>query len=922
MQHMQHVTDRLLRQRDKHQKTPAGADLKCDGRETAISSSADRWHALEADQAIKRVLGSIDGLTREEAARRLSQYGPNTLEQIPARSIIKRFLDQFQNVLIYVLIASAIITAVLGHWTDSIVIAGVVLLNAIVGFFQEGRAERAIASISELLSKNATVLRDGQPVQVDAASVVPGDIVLLEAGERIPADVRLISGKGLAAQEAILTGESVPVDKGTAPVAANTALGSRSCMLYSGTLLTRGRGRGVVVATRTETELGHINRLIGQVTKMQTPLLRKMQRFGRLLAVMILAVSACTFAVGVLVHSNALPEMFLAAVGIAVAAIPEGLPAIVTITLAIGVEEMAKRKALIRRLPAVEALGSVTVICSDKTGTFTRNEMFVDSVAVRADVQDAATAATTARDDDDLQHVLQAAILCNDAGARQDDSGWKLAGDPMESALLQWAIDAAYAPDSARAMHPRLDEVPFEAENRFMATLHNGTAGGARVYVKGAPERLFALCTHNLEHGKPRPLEKARWLSCVDTLAERGMRTLAFACKDYPDGVDTLDNESFDSGFTLLGLVGLIDPPREEAIEAVGSCQRAGIRVKMITGDYGLTARAIAERLGLTNTQDVLTGEAIDAMPSEELRKAVGKVDIFARASPESKLRLVTALQANRQIVAMTGDGVNDAPALKRADIGIAMGRKGAAVARESAEMVLADDNFASIAAAVAQGRTVYDNIKKSILYILPTSGGEALTIMLAVFAGSQLPITPVQILWVNMVTTVTLALALAFEPSETAVMQRPPRPPTEPLLDTFLVWRVIFVSSVVVVGVFGVFLWMRESGSSVAESRTAAINTLVLFEIFYLFNTRKLSQSVLKDILTPAARPAWIATIIVLILQLILTYAPAANAVFQTAPIDLRTWAIITALAGSIFILVELEKKLTKVAAERPKRR
>jgi calcium-translocating P-type ATPase len=900
---VQHIPDFLRRRQSGEGKAPPAGKPVSASRKDVVP-----WHALEAPLVAERLQTSDEGLTSQDARRRLSQVGTNTIEVAASRSTLRRFVEQFKNVLIYILIASALITALIGHWTDSAVIAGVVLLNAAVGFLQEGRAERAIESIAELLSESATVLRDGAPTRIDSKFVVPGDILQIEAGERVPADVRLLSGKGLAAQEAILTGESATVDKQPTALAENTALGSRSSMLYSGTLITRGRGRGIVVSTGSDTELGHINRLLGRVEKLQTPLLRKMEQFARLLAVLILAISAITFAIGVVVHQSPLPDMFMAAVGIAVAAIPEGLPAIMTITLAIGVEEMAKRKALLRRLPGIEALGAVTVICSDKTGTFTRNEMFVDSVAVRSKLLETKINSAAAGDDPELQQMLYAAILCNDAVAQRHAGTWTLEGDPMEAALLQWSIDLDQHPHEVRERYTRLDEVPFDAENRFMATLHDAPDAGKRIYLKGAPERVFSLCFPAPEGNQNAAAEQARWQGCVDTLAEGGMRTLAFAVKNT-DVVDDLDAEAFERGFKLLGLVGLIDPPRQEAIEAVRHCQQAGIRVKMITGDYGLTARAIAERLGLANTKDILTGDEIDAMDGDNLKQAVAKVDIFARASPESKLRLVTALQANQQIVAMTGDGVNDAPALKRADIGIAMGKKGAAVARESAEMVLADDNFSSIAAAVEQGRTVYDNIKKSILYILPTSGGEALTIMLAVFAGTQLPITPVQILWVNLVTTVTLALALAFEKPETAVMQRPPRAPDEPLLDTWLIWRVVFVSTIVVAGVFGVFSWMMNQGASLAESRTAAINTLVLFEIFYLFNTRKLSRSVLSDILTTAARPAWLATLVVILLQLALTYMPAANALFGTAPISLPTWAAITVLAATIFILVEIEK-------------
>ncbi len=869
------------------------------------------WHAIDAAKALELLDTSDKGLSDQEARVRLACYGENALKDVSARSALARFFQQFQNVLIYILLAAAIITAIIGHWTDSIVICGVVIINGVIGFLQEGRAERAIAGIKELLSEKATVLRNGYPIRLDTKYLVKGDVVLLEEGERIPADLRVLEGIGLSAQEAILTGESVPVDKNVAVVDEVLPLGERASMMYSGTLLTRGRGLGVVTATGESTELGRVNALLGHISKVQTPLLRKMAEFGKVLSVIILFASVVSFLIGVLVHQSPVRDMFLAAVGIAVAAIPEGLPAILTIALAIGVEKMAERQALIRRLPAVETIGAVTVICSDKTGTFTRNEMSVDATVLGGGKTFDAVMVTDETIPQEVQQILTCAVLCNDAHAHLDTNQWIFEGEPMERALLAWAIENNCNPTTMRQNHPRISEIPFSSEQRFMATCHRDSEGDEKIYLKGAPERVLDICTRADANGHDENLDRKAWQSSIDAMAKTGRRTLAFAVKDSDLGTPGLETNAIPKDFMFVGLVAFIDPPREEAVRAVAECRAAGIRVIMITGDHGLTAQAIARRVGLANPDDVLTGEKLDSMSKQQLAGYVKTTNVFARTSPETKLKLVNALQSQGEIVAMTGDGVNDAPALKRSDVGIAMGRKGAGVARESAEMVLADDNFSSIASAVEQGRTVYDNIKKSILYILPTSCGEALTIMAAVFTGHALPITPVQILWVNMVTTITLALALAFEKAESDVMNRPPRSPNEALLDRFLLWRVALVSCVVVLGIFGIFLWKIDDGAEIAVARTAAINGLVLFEIFYLFNCRKLSQSVFKDILTPAAGPAWIAVVLVLLLQLGLTYVPTMNMLFKTAPIDFQTWGVITIVAAMLFIIVELEKRI-----------
>ena len=669
----------------------------------------------------------------------------------------------------------------LGHWVDASVILGVVLINAMIGFVQEGKAENALRAIRQMLSPNAMVMREGRQMTIPAEELVPGDIAMLQSGDRVPADLRLFRVKGLQIQEAALTGESVAVEKITEPVTREAVIGDRRCMAYSGTLVTHGQGAGIVVATGTQTELGQISTLVADVESVTTPLLRQMAQFGRWLTAAILVIAVGTFAFGVLVRDYIPAEMFLAAVSLAVAAIPEGLPAIMTITLAIGVQRMAQRNAIIRRLPAVETLGAVTVICSDKTGTLTRNEMTVRTIATTGDSFELGgtgydphgaismeNGEILSEEHPLLPEVLRAAVLCNDASLEQTNSQCLVHGDPMEGALLVAGLKAGLDIEVESNQYPRTDLIPFESEHRFMATLHHSHSGDSFIFLKGAPERVLEMCVHQRTVDGDQPLDRAYWLARVEDMAEQGQRVLAIAIKPVNNDQVELRIIDVDTELILLGMFGLIDPPREEAIEAVQTCGLAGIRVKMITGDHGATAGAIARQLKLVNVDEVLTGQELELMSEDELRQKVSDVDVYARVDPEHKLLLVRLLQEQDLIVAMTGDGVNDAPALTRADVGIAMGHNGTEAAKEASEMVLADDNFASIAHAVEEGRTVYDNLKKAILFILPTNGGEALIILAAILFGfHQLPLTPVQILWVNMITAVTLALALAFEPPE-----------------------------------------------------------------------------------------------------------------------------------------------------------
>lgn len=884
------------------------------------------WHSFDTDSSFRQLSSSIAGLSQSDAQKRLQESGANRLRPAQRKSALGRLLLQFHNVLIYVLLGAATITALLGHWVDSGVIFGVVILNAIIGFIQEGKAEKALDAIRNMLSQQATVKRDGKFVIIPAEQLVPGDIVLIQSGDKVPADLRLFKVRELRIEEAMLTGESVPVEKSIQPVSENSSIGDRKCLAYSGTLVTYGQAQGMVVATGDDTEIGRISGMLRQVETLTTPLLRQMATFAKWLTAAIGIIAATTFAYGYLLQSYSASDMFLAAVGLAVAGIPEGLPAIMTITLAIGVQRMARKNAIIRRLPAVETLGSVTIICSDKTGTLTRNEMTVQTVTTGAGVCEVSGAGydphgTFTLDNKEinvdefplLQEMARAALLCNDASLTEENGQWQIQGDPTEGALVTLALKAGLEHDYCLSQYPRTDAIPFESQHRFMATLHHDHSKHGFIYLKGAPERVLEMCHQQRMRGEDVPLDKVYWETCMHNMASHGQRLLAIAFKPALAEQQSLAFKDVDDGLTLLGVVGIIDPPREEATQAVRLCQSAGIRVKMITGDHAITARAIATQMGIGDGVTVVQGSDLENFDEIQLKEAVQKSDIFARVSPEQKLQLVTTLQAMGEVVSMTGDGVNDAPALKRADVGVAMGHKGTEVAKEAAEMVLTDDNFASIAHAVEEGRTVYDNLKKSILFVLPTNGGEALIIIAAIVMGTQLPITPVQILWINMITAVTLALTLAFEPPEKNVMQRPPRNPKEPILSRFLVWRVVFVSVILVAGTFGLFLWERQHGASIELARTVAVNTLVMFEIFYLFSARYLLAPSLTFKGLFGNRYALYAIGLLLMFQLAFTYLSPMQTLFATTAMDLSAWLRVIIVASSVLFLVEIEKLLLR---------
>lgn len=877
---------------------------------------------MSLELVFKKLHSSSEGLTFKEVQRRKKIFGPNALKKITGRSIFRRFIDQFNNVLIYILIVSGSITLLLREWVDSVVIFGVVILNALIGFMQENKAEKALDSIRHLLSSKATVLRNGRRCTVPAASLIPGDIILLQSGDKIPADIRLIDAKSLQVQEASLTGESQSVAKSTKSIPESAALADRTSMVYSSTIVTYGRGRGIVVATGYDTEIGRISTLIEKITLIKTPLLQQISKFGQWLTVAILTLSMITYLIGVLVWHESLQTMFLAVVGIAVAAIPEGLPAIMTITLAIGVTRMAKRHAIIRYLPTVETMGSINVICTDKTGTLTRNEMAIQQVVTAQHHYQVTGSgynstgqfrlndtAFPLEEHSDLQQLVRAAVLCNDAQLLEVNSGWELVGNPVDGAFLSLGLKAKFNLALETKNYPRTDFIPFESEHKLMAALHHDHKGNGYIFIKGAPERVLARCRFERFLGTHEKLNREYWLSKIRMLAEDGQRVVAIAMRETDADHRELQFNDIDDNLILLGLAGLSDPAREEAKFAVSQCQSAGIRVKMITGDHAITARTIAEQVGINIKRGVLTGDELDQYDDKALETISDEFDVYARTSPEHKLRLVRALQARGNVVAMTGDGVNDSPALKQAEVGIAMGKRGTEAAQEVSKMVLTDDNFNSIYHAVEEGRTIYDNLKKSILYILPTSFGEASIIILAILLGRLLPITPVQILWVNLITAVTLSLSLGFEKAESNVMKRPPRKLKTPILSKLLVWRIFFVSALMVACGFGLFLFERLRGVDLATTRTVVVNMLVASEVAYLFNCRKIHESAFKWETFVDSKPVLIAVGLIVIFQTAFTYMPAMEHFFGIHAIHFYSWIRIFVLAIGLFILVEFEK-------------
>ncbi|AIE75546.1 MULTISPECIES: cation-transporting P-type ATPase [unclassified Synechocystis] len=858
------------------------------------------------------------GLTAEEVAFRYEKYGRNELKFKPGKPAWLRFLLQFHQPLLYILIIAGTVKAFLGSWTNAWVIWGVTLINAIIGYVQEAKAEGAIASLAKAVTTEATVLREGQTLRIPSQDLVIGDVVFLASGDKVPADLRLLKVRNLQVDESALTGEAVPVEKAVELLPEETPLAERLNMAYAGSFVTFGQGTGVVVATANATEMGQISQSMENQVSLMTPLTRKFAKFSHTLLYVILTLAAFTFAVG-WGRGGAPKDMFEAAVALAVSAIPEGLPAVVTVTLAIGVNRMAKRNAIIRKLPAVEALGSATVVCSDKTGTLTENQMTVQAVyaggkhyevsgggyspkgefcQVMAEDADKAKALLDAIPPV-LAECLLAGILCNDSQLEHRGDDWAVVGDPTEGALLASAAKAGFSQAGLASQKPRLDSIPFESDYQYMATLHDGD--GRIIYVKGSVESLLQRCDAMLlDDGQMVGVDLVEIEQNVENMAEQGLRVLAFAKKTVEPHHHAIDHGDIETGLVFLGLQGMIDPPRPEAIAAIHACHSAGIQVKMITGDHISTAQAIAKRMGIAAEEDGIAfeGRQLATMGPAELAQAAEDSCVFARVAPAQKLQLVEALQEKGHIVAMTGDGVNDAPALKRADIGIAMGKGGTEVARESSDMLLTDDNFASIEAAVEEGRTVYQNLRKAIAFLLPVNGGESMTILLSVLLARALPILSLQVLWLNMINSITMTVPLAFEAKSPGIMQKPPRNPNEPLITRKLLHRILLVSVFNWILIFGMFEWVNRTTGNIDLARTMAIQALVAARVIYLLSISQLGRSSLGYIMgqrkTITQAPILLLGItIALALQIGFSQLPFMNVLFKTAPMDWQQWAI-----------------------------
>lgn len=892
--------------------------------------SKELWHSLSAEEVIKRFEVDVSaGLSSDEIRKRRERFGLNQITPKKGTPLWLRFLLQFNQPLVYILLVATATTLFLKEWVDASVIFGVVFINAIISFLQESKALKALEALSRSMTASVAVLRDGKEQHISSTELVPGDVVMVASGDKISADMRLIYNRDLQINESPLTGESVPVEKQTGPLDGKTVLADRLNMLYASTFVTYGRGKAVVTSIGDATEVGRISELIATAEDLATPLTIKLAHFSHYLLFVILGLSGLVFTVGVFRGESA-SEMFMAAIALAVGAIPEGLPAAVTITLAIGVARMAKRRAIVRKLPAVETLGSTGVICSDKTGTLTENQMTVQEI-VSADLmyqvsgvgygfegsiqevsRKSGSASSVA-----LKECLTAGLLCNDSRVVERQGLFQVEGDPTEGALIVSAHKGRHLFPDGLPEFPRKDSIPFESEYQYMATFHTPQNGKGIVYLKGSVEKVLAKCVNQLdENGHIIPMKHAFIIHKAETMAAKGLRVLAFARGSISVNKDRIVHEDITESLTFLGLQGMIDPPRKEVIEAVRRCHSAGISVKMITGDHILTAKAIAEQLNLKSRIDsqdslpivALSGSDLENLNDEQLQEAISRASVFARVTPEQKLRLVKAIQSKGEIVAMTGDGVNDAPALKQANIGIAMGRTGTEVAKEAADMVLTDDNFASIEAAVEEGRCVFDNLRKFIVWTLPTNLGEALAIMVAIFGGMALPVAPVQLLWINMTTAICLGMMLAFEAKEPDLMQRPPRDPKMPIMTGDLIGRTITVGILLALGVFGLFFYERNSGLSIEEARTAAVGVLVIGELFYLFNCRSLSRS---PFVLGFFSNRWliVGVLIMLGLQMLFTYVPAMNRFFHSAPISLDAWLRIILIGLSIYIIMEVEK-------------
>jgi cation-transporting ATPase F len=882
------------------------------------------WHTLERDEIVELLGTSVEnGLDSAEAARRLRELGPNRFTPKKSVSSLLRFFKQFNDPLVFILLIASAITAALRELVDSGVIFGVVFVNAIIGYVQETRSENAIRALSALLATQTTVRRNGRIERIPSDQLVPGDVVILRAGDRTPADLRLFRAKNLRVDESALTGESAIVEKHSDRVHFGVILAERKNSAYAGTTISGGEGEGVVWATGDKTETGRIAWLINEAVDLSTPLTQKIAAFSRKLLYVILAIAAVAFCIGI-ARGHSWFDMFMSSVALAVGAIPEGLPAAITITLAIGVWRMARRRAITRKLPAVETIGSSTVICTDKTGTLTKNEMTVreiyaggDGFDVTGDGYESAGTIELAgkrvaiETVPALRECLVAGLLCNDAELIRDESRTRVRGDPTEAALIVAAEKASLERSKVHDEHPRLDMIPFESEHMFRATLHRSSKRSV-IYKIGATERILDRCSNAFAaDGAIANLDRPRIATVANEMASRGLRVVAVAKRHVEADHVQLEHHHVSGDLTFIGLVGMLDPPRAEAIEAIKRCQRAGIEVKMITGDHVATATAVAQKMDLSRGKEVIavTGRELSSFSDQEIADAAERTAVFARVSPEQKLRLVKALQSRGHVVAMTGDGVNDAPALKQADVGIAMGMAGTDVAKEAADVILLDDNFATIEAAVEEGRAIFDNLRKFIIWTLPTNAGEGILLAIAIVFGTTLPALPTQILWINLTTSLFLGLTLVFEPKEKDIMTRKPRNPREPILTHELFMRTGLITLLMTVGAFSLFVWEHEvKGASVAVARTAVINVIVMVEIFYLWNCRSLSKSAI-GLGFFANRTTAFGIFAMIAAEMLLTYVPTFNRLFHTAPIDAEAWIRIVAVAASASLLVGTEK-------------
>ena len=894
--------------------------------EKKLSPNMPPSGGLAYQQTVEQVLAHtqslVSGLDRAEAQARLQKHGPNALPEKKGKPGWLRFLAHFNDVLIYVLLAAAVLTAVMGHWVDTLVILGVAVINALIGHIQESNAEKSLKSIRNMLSSEARVIRNGNHETLPTTEIVPGDIIVLRAGDRIPADMRLIEAHNLRVEEAILTGESTVVDKHTQPLNGELPLGDRTNLVFSGTTVSAGGGVGVVIATGQETELGHINQMMAGIEKHRTPLLVQMDKLGKAIFAIILAMMAALFVFSLAFREIPMGELLLSLISLAVASVPEGLPAIISIILSLGVQAMARKRAIIRKLPTVETLGAMTVVCSDKTGTLTMNEMTVKAIITadtcyRVDGNSYEPVGNIYLEGSDepvqiqpgtvLEQYLRTIDLCNDSQLIQDERGlWGITGGPTEGALKVLAAKANLAPVTTTLVN----KIPFDSQYKYMST-HYQIGCEEQILITGAPDVIFALCAQQQTRHGADAFNRAYWENEMERYARQGLRMVAAAFKPA-NGETALTHDDLRHGLIFLGIAGMMDPPRPEAIDAINACQQAGIRVKMITGDHPQTAMSIGQMLGITNSSQAMTGYQLEHMDDAALAKAAVEYDIFARTSPEHKLRLVKALQDNGEVVGMTGDGVNDAPALRQADVGIAMGIKGTEVTKEAADMVLTDDNFATIASSVKEGRRVYDNLKKTILFIMPTNLAQGLLIIIALLAGNIIPLTPVLILWMNMATSATLSFGLAFEAAERNVMNRPPRKTGQHVMDGFAVWRVAFVGSMIAVAAFVLEAWLAPRGHSAEFIRTVLLQMLVTAQWVYMINCRSsdsfsLSMGLLRN------KGIWLVTGVLLLMQLVIIYVPLMQSMFGTEALPLRYWFVTLVIGVAMFLVVEVEKRLTR---------